>query len=112
MTFIARCALAALIVLCSAAMPAAAQKQSFTQKAESYLCPKVDGVLGLDCFLEAVEHLYTMCRQVKSIEIIEFGYPEAEQGVNGAKTEYCVDKHKASIAKPLQAALKEARANK
>ncbi len=30
---------------------------------------------GLDCYLDAVVHLYTMCRHVKSIEIIEFGLP-------------------------------------
>ncbi len=62
----------------------------------------------MDCFLEAVEHLYTMCRVVKSIEIIEFGYDKADEGTNGAKTQYCIDKHKASIARPFQAALREA----
>ena len=76
-------------------------------KAETYLCPNVAG-LGVDCFLDAVQHLYTMCRQVKSIEILEFGYDHAEEGVNGAKSEYCIDKHKATIMKPLQAALREA----
>jgi hypothetical protein len=49
-----------------------------------------------------------MCRQIKSIEIIEFGYEKSEEGVNGAKTEYCVDKHKLSMTRPYQAALKEA----
>jgi hypothetical protein len=57
---------------------------------------------AVDCYLHAVEHLYTMCRQVKSIEIIEFGYEQAEQGVNGAKSEYCVDKHKSSMARPYR----------
>ena len=44
-----------------------------------------------------------MCRQVKSIEIIEFGYEKSEEGVNGAKTEYCIDKHKLSMTRPYQA---------
>ncbi len=49
-----------------------------------------------------------MCRHVKSIEIIEFGLPKAQEGVNGAKSEYCVDKQKINIVRPYQAALKEA----
>lgn len=48
-----------------------------------------------------------MCRQVKSIEIIEFGHEKSDDGVNGAKSAYCVDKHKGSISKPYHAALKE-----
>ena len=92
---------------CSAAPVAGAQKEP--------RCPGRDLPLpgrrrstAIDCFLNAVEHLYTMCRQVKSIEIIEFGYEKADEGVNGAKSEYCVDKHKQSIARPYQAALREA----
>src|SRR4030042_244887 len=53
-----------------------------------------------------------MCRQVKSIEIIEFGYEKSDQGVNGAKSEYCVDKHRASIARLYQSALREARGSR
>jgi hypothetical protein len=53
-----------------------------------------------------------MCRQVKSIEIIEFGYEKADEGVNGAKSEYCIDKHKLSIARPYKAALREARGSR
>jgi hypothetical protein len=53
-----------------------------------------------------------MCRQVKSIEIIEFGYEKSDDGVNGAKSGYCVDKHKASIARPYQAAVREAGGNR
>ena len=63
---------------------------------------------GLDCYLDAVVHLYTMCRHVKSIEIIEFGHAKAQEGVNGAKSEYCVDKQKINITRPYQAALREA----
>ena len=37
--------------------------------------------------LDAVRHLYTMCRHVKSIEIIELGFEKAQEGVNGAKSE-------------------------
>lgn len=87
---------------------AAAQKDQGLPKAETYLCPATDGTKAVDCFLNAVEHLYTMCRQVKSIEIIEFGYGKSEEGVNGAKSEYCVDKHKLSMTRPYQAALREA----
>jgi hypothetical protein len=49
-----------------------------------------------------------MCRQVKSIEIIEFGYEKSVEGTNGAKSEYCVDKHRLSITRPYQSALREA----
>jgi hypothetical protein len=87
---------------------AAAQKEPPAPKPETYLCPDALGGKAVDCFLNAVEHLYTMCRQVKSIEIIEFGYEKSEDGVNGAKSEYCVDKHKVSITRPYQAALREA----
>jgi len=86
---------------------AAVAANDFAQKPEIYICPNSHGG-ALDCFLDAVPHLYTMCRQVKSIEILEFGYEQAEQGVNGAKSEYCVDKHKASITRHYQAALREA----
>src|SRR5205823_972196 len=61
-----------------------------------------------DCYFDAVQHLYTMCRHVKSIEIIEFGYEKSEEGVNGAKSESCVDKQRVNITRPYQAALREA----
>ncbi len=76
-------------------------------KPDTYLCPHATGG-AVDCFLHAVEHLYTMCRQVKSIEIIEFGYEKSVDGTNGAKSEYCVDKHRLSITRPYQSALREA----
>jgi hypothetical protein len=100
------CPAFAILVLAAPAC-AAAQKAEAAPKPETYLCPNATGG-AVDCFLHAVEHLYTMCRQVKSIEIIEFGYEKSEEGVNGAKSEYCVDKHKASIARPYQSALREA----
>jgi hypothetical protein len=95
------------IIVVLAPAPAMAQKAEAAPKPETYLCPNATGG-AVDCFLHAVEHLYTMCRQVKSIEIIEFGYEKSDQGVNGAKSEYCVDKHRASIARPYQSALREA----
>lgn len=95
------------ILVAAAAAPVAAQRAEAAPKPETYLCPNATGG-AVDCFLQAVEHLYTMCRQVKSIEIIEFGYEKSEEGVNGAKSEYCVDKHRASIARPYQSALREA----
>ncbi len=94
--------------LAALAAPAVAQKGDFAPKADTYICPNSAGAGAVDCFLNAVEHLYTMCRQVKSIEIIEFGYDKSDEGVNGAKSEYCVDKHKVSMTRPYQAALREA----
>lgn len=79
----------------------------FVPKPDTYLCPDSTGG-AVDCYLLAVSHLYTMCRNVKSIEIIEFGYEKSAEGTNGAKYEYCVDKHRISITRPYQAALKEA----
>ena len=87
---------------------ASAQNADFVPKPDTYLCPNSAGPGSIDCFLNAVEHLYTMCRQVKSIEIIEFGYDKSDEGVNGAKSEYCVDKHRVSMTRPYQAALREA----
>jgi len=91
----------------AAAMPVAAQKAEPGPKPDTYLCPHSTGG-AVDCFLHATEHLYTMCRQVKSIEIIEFGYEKSTEGVNGAKSEYCVDKHRLSITRLYQSALREA----
>jgi hypothetical protein len=48
-----------------------------------------------------------MCRNVKSIEILEFGYEKSAEGTNGAKTEYCLDKQKQNIERPYRAALKD-----
>ena len=76
--------------------------------AHNYVCPHADGKPALDCYFDAVQHLYTMCRNVKSIEIIEFGYDKSSEGTNGAKTESCLDKQKQNIAPPYKAALKEA----
>ena len=98
-----RMAMTALVAALFCA-PAAAQK---FQSGSNYICPN-NSDTGLDCYLDAVVHLYTMCRHVKSIEIIEFGLPAAQEGVNGAKSEYCVDKQKVNIVRPYQAALKEA----
>jgi hypothetical protein len=95
------------VLAVSVAAPAAAQKPNPAAKPDTYLCPNAAGG-AVDCFLDAVSHLYTMCRQVKSIEIIEFGYEKSTEGVNGAKSEYCVDKHRQSITRPYQSALREA----
>lgn len=74
----------------------------------NYVCPHADGKPQLECYFDAVQHLYTMCRNVKSIEIIEFGYDKSTEGTNGAKSESCLDKQKQNIARPYKAALKEA----
>ena len=89
-----------------------ADAASALDKVDPYICPTMTQGSGLDCFLEAIPQTYTMCRQIKSIEIIEFGLMGAQEGVNGAKTESCIDKHKLSIARPYQAALREAARSK
>ena len=78
-------------------------------KVDTYICPTMHTGSGTACFLEAIPQTYTMCRHIKSIEMIEFGLLGAQEGVNGAKTESCIDKHRLSIARPYQAALREAR---
>jgi hypothetical protein len=81
-------------------------------KVDTYICPTMHKGSGTDCFLEAIPQTYTMCRHIKSIEVIEFGLVGAQEGVNGAKTESCIDKHKLSMARPYQAALRESARNK
>ncbi|HEY8622630.1 MAG TPA: hypothetical protein VIM74_02080 [Casimicrobiaceae bacterium] len=81
-------------------------------KVDPYICPTMHKGTGTDCFLEAIPQTYTMCRQIKSIEVIEFGLIGAQEGVNGAKTDGCIDKHKLSITRPYQVALREAARNK
>ena len=78
----------------------------------NYVCPHADGKPALECYFDAVDHLYTMCRNVKSIEVIEFGYEKSTEGTNGSKSEYCLDKQRQNIAQPYQAALKEAKISK
>jgi len=95
---------AVFVLFCAAWMP---QCASALDKVNPYICPTAAQGSGLDCFLEAVPQTYTMCRQIKSIEIIEYGMDGAQEGVNGAKTESCIDKHKLSMVRPYQAALRE-----
>ena len=92
------------------AAPATAQKMigGNPGPAYNYVCPNADGAPPLDCYFDAVRHLYTMCRHVKSIEIIEWGFEKAQQGVNDAKSSSCIEKQRGNMAKPYQAALKEA----
>ena len=94
-----------LAILLGGALPAAPAVA--LDNVNTYICPTKYTGSGLDCFLEAVPQTYTMCRHVKSIEIIEFGLTGAQEGVNGAKTEYCIDKHHLLITRPYQAALRE-----
>jgi hypothetical protein len=103
--------LACLVLGASAQAAPAPPPAEFRPTAETYVCPNVLKP-GLDCFLDAVDHLYTMCRHVKSIEVIEFGLEHAEEGVNGAKSESCVDKQKGHMTRPLQTALREASRSK
>ncbi len=112
-------ALLALAALAAAPAASAQPKPDFLPKSQAvggnpgpaynYVCPNLKpGDHALDCFFDAVKHLYTMCKHVKSIEIIEYGYEKSTEGSNGAKSEYCVDKQKASMTRPYQVALKEA----
>jgi hypothetical protein len=94
-----------LLLPMACALAPVANAQKF-QPGSNYICPNNSNT-GLDCYLDAVRHLYTMCRHIKSIEVIEFGYEQSQQGVNGAKSEYCVDKQKINITRPYQAALSE-----
>jgi hypothetical protein len=98
------------LVAATALLPSAAARA--LDNVDPYICPTALHGSGTDCFFEAVPQTYTMCRQVKSIEIIEFGLAGAQQGVNGAKTEGCIEKHKRLIARPYQAALREAARDK
>jgi hypothetical protein len=93
------------------AAPALAQRADPAPKPETYLCPHSDGT-AIDCFLNAVDHLYTMCRHIKSIEIIEFGYEKSDEGVNGAKTAYCIDKHNLTMTRTYQSAVTQAGKNR
>jgi hypothetical protein len=95
----------ALLAFAALLAPLPSQAQKF-DPGSVYICPNRSDT-GIDCYLDAVVHLYTMCRHVKSIEIIEFGHAKAQEGVNGAKSEYCVDKQKINITRPYQAALRE-----
>ncbi|HEY8242720.1 MAG TPA: hypothetical protein VII68_04615 [Casimicrobiaceae bacterium] len=111
-TLVATAALAALAAL--AVAPASAQKMigGNPGPAYNYVCPNADGAPPLDCYYDAVRHLYTMCRHVKSIEIIEWGFEKSQQGVNDAKSNSCIEKQRGNMAKPYQAALKEAALSK
>src|SRR5262249_18514399 len=93
------------VALVAALLLPAASAQKAPQKFDPggvYICPH-NSDSGLDCYLDAVVHLYTMCKHVKSIEIIEFGHAQAQEGVNGAKSEYCIDKQRINIARPYAA---------
>jgi hypothetical protein len=100
------------VFLCAFAACLQAGPASALDKVDPYICPtKMQGT-GIECFLEAIPQTYTMCRHIKSIEVIEFGLNGAQEGVNGAKTESCIDKHKLTMTRPYQAALREASRNK
>ena len=105
--------LAAAAVAAFAVSPAAAEMIGGNPGPQyNYICPNADGKGPLDCYFDAVAHLYTMCKHVKSIEVIEFGYEKSADGINGAKSEYCMDKQKLNITRPYQAALREAAISK
>jgi len=100
--------LSAICVAVVVAPTAAQKKGGDPAPVQNYVCPHSDDKSALDCYFDAVPHLYTMCKHVKSIEIIEFGYEHATEGTHGAKSEYCIAKQTQNIAKPYQGALREA----
>ena len=101
-----------LVLLCASAAWLSAGVANALDKVDPYICPTKTQGSGIECFLEAIPQTYTMCRHIKSIEIIEFGLNGAQEGVNGAKTESCIEKHKLTMTRPYQAALREAARNK
>ena len=101
--------LVAVLAVCAALIASPARA---LDKVDTYICPTQFNGSGIQCFLEAVPQTYTMCRHIKHIEIIEFGMTGAQEGIHGAKTEYCIEKHKISMTLPYQAALREAARNK
>jgi hypothetical protein len=104
---------AAIVAVALIAAPAAAETIGGNPgPAYNYICPEADGRPALDCYFDAVAHLYTMCKHVKSIEIIEFGYENATEGTHGAKSDSCVVKQKQNMTKPYQAALHDAAISK
>ena len=104
---------AAFAAIAQFATPAAAETIGGNPgPAYNYICPNADGGPALDCYFDAVTHLYTMCKHVKSIEIIEFGYEHSTEGTHGTKSEYCVTKQKLNMTRPYQAALKDAAISK
>jgi hypothetical protein len=102
----------AFALFCSLACLLPARPAHALDKVDPYICPTQLQGSGFDCFLEAIPQTYTMCRHIKHIEILEFGMTGAQEGVNGAKTESCIDKHRLSMTRPYQAALREAAQNK
>jgi hypothetical protein len=95
--------------------PPASQKPEqhdiLVQPSAAFVCPHAAAkASAIECFLDAVEHLYTVCRQVKAIELLEFGFDQAEKGANGLKSEFCRRKQKASLPFYYDAALREAKA--
>jgi hypothetical protein len=100
------------VLLCAFAAWLQAGPANALDKVDPYICPTKTQGTGIECFLEAIPQTYTMCRHIKSIEVIEFGLNGAQEGVNGAKTESCIEKHKLLMTRPYQAALREAARNK
>ncbi len=86
------------------------QHDILAQPSADFVCPRATKAGATECFLNAVEHLYTVCRQVKAIELLEFGFAKAEEGPNGFKSEFCRRKQKASMPSYFDAALREVRA--
>ena len=97
--------LAIAVAFAAGTFAPAASAQKF-QPGSNYICPN-NADSGLDCYLVPSATCTRCAATSKSIEVIEFGYEKAQQGVNGAKSEYCIDKQKINITRPYQAALSE-----
>jgi hypothetical protein len=64
---------------------------------------------AVECYVYAVSYAYRMCHQVQTIAVIEYGIEESNQGTNGKKYEFCVDKQKRLIREPYRDALQQVR---
>ena len=93
----------------TAKIPAKVVKEIFSeQPSAGFVCPNADTLGATECFLDATEHLYTVCRHVKAIELIEYGFEKARDTINNTKSDYCRNKQKVSMPRYFEAALREA----
>ncbi|MCL2871583.1 MAG: hypothetical protein FWF41_01135 [Betaproteobacteria bacterium] len=100
------------IPVASAPKPKALPESDYVlaQPSAEFVCPHTSRISAIGCFLDAVDHLYTVCRQVKAIELLEFGFASGEQGANGLKSAYCRGKQKITLPPYFEAAQREAQA--
>jgi hypothetical protein len=81
------------------------------QPSREFVCPDAKDKTAISCFLNATEHLYEVCANVKGIELSEFGYAHGEEGSNGFKSDFCRQKQRASLPRYFNEAMREAEKN-